>query len=111
MNSNQLAQLDNVKGTIFSFLLHLTLMEEQRVVVKFYTLLQKENSEIHLDLVKAFGDDALSLRTVQKWAKHFREGRATTALLKIARVFFSGSFFQMALSHRKVEHNGGYIEK
>ena len=79
VNSNQLAQLDDVKGTVFSFLLHLTSMEEQKVVVKFYTLLQKENSEIHSDLVKAFSDDALSLRTVQKWAKLFREGRASTA--------------------------------
>ena len=51
-------------------------MEDQRVV-NFYTLLQKENSEIHSDLVKAFGDGALSQRTVQKWARLFREGRAS----------------------------------
>jgi len=58
---------------------HSSSMEEQRIVVKFCTLLRKSNTEIHSDLVRAYGDEALSLRTVQKWAKLFRDGRESTA--------------------------------
>ena len=52
-------------------------MEEQKVVVKFCTLLRKSDTEIHSDLVRAY-DEILSLRTVQKKAKLFT-GRKSTA--------------------------------
>ena len=49
--------------------------QEQRTYIKFCSLLKDSNKNIHNDLVKVCGDQALPYSTVRKWAQLFREGR------------------------------------
>lgn len=49
--------------------------KEQPFVIRFLFLEGHNNHEIHQRLVAVYGDDALSLRTVQDWTKKFRDGR------------------------------------
>lgn len=50
-------------------------MEEQRVIVKFYSRLGKSCADMERDLQAVFGEDAMKARTIRKWAERFREGR------------------------------------
>ena len=64
MNSDQSAKVDKLKdrkkdkSMIFIFFkqTHSSSMEEQKVVVKFCTLLRKSDTEIHSDLVRAYDE-------------------------------------------------------
>lgn len=47
---------------------------EQRAVIAFYTRDQKPCGYIHTKLLKVYGDFALSLRTVERWALRFQNG-------------------------------------
>lgn len=47
---------------------------EQQAVVKFFFLDKKTWSEIHQNLVRVYGDDALSINTVQRWIRNFKRG-------------------------------------
>lgn len=48
---------------------------EQRAVIHFLYLQRFKNKEIHERLVEAYHQEALELRTVQRWTKAFREGK------------------------------------
>lgn len=79
MNSDQSAEGDH-KTRHFILLKdsHLSSMEEKRVVVKFISILLQN----HAGPERAFGEDALSLRTVQKKAKLFRETALSQLLIR-----------------------------
>ena len=49
--------------------------QEQRVSIKFHSLLKDSNRNVHNDLVEVCGDQALAYSTVKRWAQLFREGR------------------------------------
>ena len=49
--------------------------QEQRVYIKFRSLLKDSNRNIHNDLVEVCGDQVLAYSTVRIWAQLFREGR------------------------------------
>ena len=49
--------------------------QEQRVYIKFRSLLKDSNRNIHNDLVEVCGDQALAYSTVIRWAQLFRDGR------------------------------------
>lgn len=48
---------------------------EQRVYIKIRTQLGYPSSEIHADLQKVYGKNALSIRTVFEWVRRFKDGR------------------------------------
>ena len=52
-------------------------VNEQRVVIKFYTLLGKSFSEIHEYLHIVYGDSCISIIAISKWMNRFKEGRDT----------------------------------
>jgi transposase len=47
---------------------------EQRVVIKFLWLEEYGTKVIHAHLPGTLGATAVSLRTVKRWVRHFREG-------------------------------------
>ena len=49
--------------------------QEQRAYIKFRSLLKDSNRNIHNDLVKVCGDQALAYSTVRRWVQLFREER------------------------------------
>ena len=53
-------------------------VNEQRVVIKFYTLLGKSFSDIREDLHTVYGDSCISKSAISKWMNRFKEGRDTT---------------------------------
>ena len=53
-------------------------VNEQRVVIKFYTLLEKSFSDIPEDLHTVYGDSCISKSAISKWMNCFKEGRDTT---------------------------------
>ena len=53
-------------------------VNEQRVVIKFYTLLGKSFSDIREDLHIAYGDSCISKSAISKWINLFKEGRDIT---------------------------------
>ena len=53
-------------------------VNEQRVVIKFYTLLEKSFSDIREDLHTVYGDSCISKSAISKWMNRFKEGRDTT---------------------------------
>ena len=53
-------------------------VNEQRVVIKFYTLLGKSFSDIREDLHTVYGDSCISKSAIFKWMNRFKEGRDTT---------------------------------
>ena len=53
-------------------------VNEQRVVINFYTLLGKSFSDICGDLHTVYGDSCISKSAITKWMNHFKEGRDTT---------------------------------
>jgi hypothetical protein len=59
--------MENLKSSVNDY--------EQRVFIKISVLMELSASYIHDKLEKALGRSALPLRTVQYWAKEFREGR------------------------------------
>jgi transposase len=48
---------------------------QQRSVIRYFDLCQKSNQQIAAKLAKGYGQDALCLRVVQKWAGRFRAGK------------------------------------
>ena len=52
-------------------------VNEQRVVIKFYTLLGKSFSDIREDLHTVYGDSCISKSAISKWINCFKEGRDT----------------------------------
>ncbi|XP_018565941.1 putative uncharacterized protein FLJ37770 [Anoplophora glabripennis] len=55
--------------------MELSLIEEQRINIKFLAKLGKNGREIFECLKQAYGDNSLKEPTVNKWLKRFREGR------------------------------------
>ena len=53
-------------------------VNEQRIVVKFYTKLGKSFSDIREDLQKVYGEATLSKGAISKWMKRFKDGREAT---------------------------------
>ena len=53
-------------------------VNEQRVVIKFYILLEKSFSDIRGDLHTVYGSSYISQSAISKWMNHFKEGRDTT---------------------------------
>ena len=53
-------------------------VNEQRVVIKFYTLLGKSFSDICKDLHTVYGDSCISKSAISKRMNRFKEGRDTT---------------------------------
>ena len=53
-------------------------VNEQRVIIKFYTLLGKYFSDIREDLHTVYGDSCISKSVISKWMNRFKEGRDTT---------------------------------
>ena len=53
-------------------------INEQRVVIKFYTLLEKSFSDIRKDLHTVYGDSCISKSAIFKWMNRFKERRNTT---------------------------------
>jgi histone-lysine N-methyltransferase SETMAR len=53
----------------------MSILMQQRSVIRYFVLCQKSNQQIIAKLVKGYGQDALSLRSVQKWAARFRAGQ------------------------------------
>ena len=51
---------------------------EQRVVIKFYVLLDKSFTEIRDDLHKVYGDSCLANSAISKWMRPFTDGREST---------------------------------
>ena len=50
-------------------------ISEQRVYCKIRAHLGFPPTEIHADLQKVYGNDALKYATVCKWVRHFNDGR------------------------------------
>ncbi|KAG5337990.1 MOS1T transposase, partial [Acromyrmex heyeri] len=55
--------------------MELSLIEEQRINIKFLAKLGKNGREIFECLKQVYGDNSLKEPTVNKWLKRFREGR------------------------------------
>jgi histone-lysine N-methyltransferase SETMAR len=55
----------------------MSLLLQQRSVVRYYCLRLKSNREILAKLQLAYHEDALCLRAVEKWAARFRAGQET----------------------------------
>jgi hypothetical protein len=55
----------------------MTLLLQQRSVIRCYCLRGKANAQIVTKLEQGYHQDALRLRTVEKWAARFRAGRET----------------------------------
>ena len=53
-------------------------VNEQRIVVKFYTLLGNWFWEILEDLHAVYGDSSLSNGAISKWMNCFKNGREST---------------------------------
>ena len=53
-------------------------VNEQRVIIKFYTLLGKSFYDIREDLHTVYGDSCISESDISKWMNRFKEGRDTT---------------------------------
>ena len=53
-------------------------VNEQRVVIKFYTLLGKSFSDIREDLYTVYGDSCISKSAISKWVNRFKDGRYIT---------------------------------
>ena len=53
-------------------------VNEQRVVIKFYTLLGKSFSDIRENLHTVYGDSCISKSAISKWMNRFKVGRDTT---------------------------------
>ena len=53
-------------------------VNEQRVVIKFYTLLGNFFSDIREDLHTVYRDSCISKSVISKWMNRFKEGRDTT---------------------------------
>lgn len=66
-----------LKFPIFLLLTDMTTFskEEYRTIIKFCTLLGEDATEIHDKFLSVCGDSSPALRTIQKWAQRFREGR------------------------------------
>ena len=47
-------------------------VNEQRVVIKFYTLLGKSFSDIREDLLTVYGDSCISKSAISKWMNCFK---------------------------------------
>ena len=54
-------------------------VNEQRIVVKLYTLLGNSFSEIQEDLHDVYGDSCLSNGAFSKWMSWFKGGREATS--------------------------------
>lgn len=63
------------KLTAFSNFLKKMENEHLRFYIQTRTILQINPTTIHQELISAYGQEAVSYSTVQKWAKLFREGR------------------------------------
>lgn len=50
---------------------------EQRGVIHFYSKMKVSNKDIHSHLVQVYGEDALSLKSVEYWTHEFKVGRNT----------------------------------
>ena len=48
---------------------------EQRGVIHFYSKMKVSNKDIHSHLVQVYGEDALSLKSVEYWTQEFKVGR------------------------------------
>jgi hypothetical protein len=48
---------------------------EQRIIIHFLYREHAEPRDIHARLSVQFGDAAYSLRSVQRWCQHIRQGR------------------------------------
>jgi histone-lysine N-methyltransferase SETMAR len=57
----------------------MSLLMQQWSVIRYFVLCQKSNQQIAAKLGKAYGQDALCLRAVQKWAARFRAGQENGA--------------------------------
>jgi hypothetical protein len=55
----------------------MTLLFEQRSVIRYYCLHRKTNPQIVIKLEQGYHQDALRLRAVEKWAARFRAGQKT----------------------------------
>jgi hypothetical protein len=55
----------------------MTLLFQQRSVIRYYCLRGKTNAQIVAKLEEGYHQDALCLRTVEKWAVRFQAGRET----------------------------------
>ena len=53
-------------------------VNEQRVVIKFYTLLGKSFSDRREDLYTVYGDSCISKSAISKWVNRFKDGRYIT---------------------------------
>jgi hypothetical protein len=53
----------------------MSLLIQQPSVIRYFVLCQKSNQQIAAKLAKSYGQDALCLRAVQKWAARFRVGQ------------------------------------
>ena len=53
-------------------------VNEQRILIKFYTLLENSFSEIGEDLHAVYGDSCLSNSAISKWMDCFKDNRETT---------------------------------
>jgi hypothetical protein len=55
----------------------MTLLLQQRSVIRYYCLRGKTNAQIVTKLEQVYHQDALRFRTVEKWAARFRAGHET----------------------------------
>jgi transposase len=55
----------------------MTLLSQHRSVIRYYCLRGKTNTQIVTKLEQGYHQDALRLRTVEKWAARFQAGRET----------------------------------
>jgi transposase len=53
-------------------------VNEQRIVIKFYTKLGKSFFDIRENWQKVYGKAALSEGAISKWMKRFKDGREAT---------------------------------
>jgi hypothetical protein len=53
----------------------MSLLMQQRSVIRYFVLCQKSNQQIGAKLAKGYGEDALCLRALQKWAVRFCAGK------------------------------------
>jgi hypothetical protein len=44
-------------------------------VIRFFTIKKMKASAIHIDFDSVYGPEALALSIVNKWQRHFRQGR------------------------------------
>jgi hypothetical protein len=55
----------------------MTLLFQQRFVIRYYCLRRKTNAQIAIKLEQGYHQEALRLRAVETWAARFREGWET----------------------------------